>query len=1422
MANENQIIFDFKAVGLDPIRSNIKDLRKALEDAGVASSVFEGHLKNIGTAATRMGKGISNALAEANGELTKQGTAWQQLRKEINKANGDYRAFQRNQVSGGQEKRAKPLAGFDIADLERYSNATKAMSANIVKEYDSLVSRISAARKQISDVEEKNTYDAQVTKLGHVEAATVRLNAANRELAKAKAQVQAIKEMPDTGAKLTAQANAMEQLAKATRNARDAQTEFNSASNPANGIISQRYALYDIASTYGAISAALLGAAGYAIKVGADFESAFSNVERTLDPSYKKVGELKQSLVELSMQIPLTFQDISTIATLGNQMGIAGDEVAGFTETVAKFASVSGLSVEETANAFGKLTNLLGVPNKYIENLGSSIALVGVKSKANEKQIISVATEISGVAAAAGLGAEEVIGLAGTLAGLALPAERSRGVLQQVFEAINLAVGKGGQALTNFAIITGMTEQKLTGLVKAGKGGEVFRAFLEGISNLDNVQVSQALDALGLAGIRTTDVISKLTASLGQYDKDQKNALAGMLSGAELTRQYSETVEDLNSQWIILVNGLNGMIAAVTGGAVPGLAALVQMVNGVIFKLQEWLSIPIVRQTVVFVGILGTFVGVLAAVRAMSALARGSMLAYALIQVQAARTGVLAAASNRGLIATFLGVRNASLAAAGGMRAFAAAASRNLIGLALTAAAVLGSMALDGLMPVSSAAADATMSMDQLNAMNEAMKRSAEGGAGALDGLGNSADNAGGAAQTAAKKVRLLSDYVSDLSGVLSRSIELRFGKTEAMDKILSNFSKLNEELRDYQAEVATLSADKSIQEYFLSVAEAYGDTLSAGKIRGKLADIENKLAKAQAKSNRELEGNSDAAIANRQTVRGLVTDYQSYIQSLASAGLTQEQMAVEIARAKQEFIAQATQLGYNRTELETYIAAFDGFANITNKVPRDITIPFNADPAEQALAEFFAKMQEDAANAGTAGGGNLAGGIGDALGGMDWASLLEPFVQETNTALDGMTFSWEAFWRDIYHGTIVAVGSIYGIIGGFFGGIQYLMEGKSFTDGWNTVGNKWISDFRAIFGEAGYFGAEALNTEFIKGIEEGQWDVAVDGALTGVSYKFDAASQKMTRVGAITGAEWTKAFGDNLNPSAEVIKAAGYAVDPITGELYKVGSSGAGAFNTGLGDNIIPGPTISDKVIPLGPTINPLFSNLGGGGGKTFSQSLGTNIDNTVISNSIAAQDRAVKDKSLMIGSGAAASANSGLSGNLNLGPQISGNVSSAQYPASINARSVGNAIGSSIRGGISGILDVLLGYNSTPRSIVRKITGFSEGGYTGAGGKYEPAGIVHRGEYVIPKKYVNQSTGTPDMAYLSRLSNLKVARTASYANGGTVTGGTMMVTLSPEDRNLLRNAGVGDIVLYANNEAIARSANSGNRTIVAQGGRP
>jgi hypothetical protein len=55
----------------------------------------------------------------------------------------------------------------------------------------------------------------------------------------------------------------------------------------------------------------------------------------------------------------------------------------------------------------------------------------------------------------------------------------------------------------------------------------------------------------------------------------------------------------------------------------------------------------------------------------------------------------------------------------------------------------------------------------------------------------------------------------------------------------------------------------------------------------------------------------------------------------------------------------------------------------------------------------------------------------------------------------------------------------------------------------------------------------------------------------------------------------------------------------------------------------------------------------------------------------------------------------------------------------------------------------------------------GFASGGYTGDGGKYQPAGIVHRGEYVINA----QATKNIGVSKLDRLNR-------SYSNGGYASG--------------------------------------------------
>jgi lambda family phage tail tape measure protein len=57
----------------------------------------------------------------------------------------------------------------------------------------------------------------------------------------------------------------------------------------------------------------------------------------------------------------------------------------------------------------------------------------------------------------------------------------------------------------------------------------------------------------------------------------------------------------------------------------------------------------------------------------------------------------------------------------------------------------------------------------------------------------------------------------------------------------------------------------------------------------------------------------------------------------------------------------------------------------------------------------------------------------------------------------------------------------------------------------------------------------------------------------------------------------------------------------------------------------------------------------------------------------------------------------------------------------------------------------------------------GFADGGYTGDGGKHEPAGVVHRGEYVMSKA-ATRRIGVGNLEALHR------GALAGYADGGYV----------------------------------------------------
>jgi hypothetical protein len=110
---------------------------------------------------------------------------------------------------------------------------------------------------------------------------------------------------------------------------------------------------------------------------------------------------------------------------------------------------------------------------------------------------------------------------------------------------------------------------------------------------------------------------------------------------------------------------------------------------------------------------------------------------------------------------------------------------------------------------------------------------------------------------------------------------------------------------------------------------------------------------------------------------------------------------------------------------------------------------------------------------------------------------------------------------------------------------------------------------------------------------------------------------------------------------------------------------------------------------------------------------------------------------------------------------------VDTAEAISALTAASEGNPANTVTFGG-AGIAQFISGLARIIGNIAtakQYIGGFAEGGYTGAGGKYETAGVVHRGEYVTPQEVMSMPAATPHIAALETM------RTKGYADGGFAT---------------------------------------------------
>ena len=467
---------------------------------------------------------------------------------------------------------------------------------------------------------------------------------------------------------LTPLNNSINDSAAASRRAKN---EFNSLISP-----SLRYALYDVSNRARDLSIAFAALSVAPVGLAIKYEREFANVIRTNQLASDSISSVKEDLINIAQATPINWTDITNIATLAGQLGIAQNLVANFTENVAKFSATTDLTVDAAATAFGRLNQLLPSVNGEFDKLGSAILAVGVDSVATESQIVRVSTEIASMGRLANLSAADIIGLSGAIASLGIRPELARGTITRVFSQIGKSISQGGYQLQEFGRLSGRTADQF-----ASDWGtqptEVLLDFFDGINN-EGPKAERTLRDLGIASVRDIPAILRLAQSSDEVRRLVLLSNEEFQRGAKINEQYGiiagTTAEQLNR----LAQNFQLLFASLGTLATP-LNLLLGPLNAIVETLTD------LANTKVGGVIAGIATGTFALIAALAALA--SIVLTAIAGVIAFQFALKQAGIESTKAALQLMFTKAGLDAVG-VSAGRAAASLRVLGIVLKTAGV--------------------------------------------------------------------------------------------------------------------------------------------------------------------------------------------------------------------------------------------------------------------------------------------------------------------------------------------------------------------------------------------------------------------------------------------------------------------------------------------------------------------------------------------------------------------------------------------------------------------------------------------------------------------------------------------------------------------------------------------------------------
>ncbi|WP_176227994.1 phage tail tape measure protein [Escherichia coli] len=339
-------------------------------------------------------------------------------------------------------------------------------------------------------------------------------------------------------------------------------------------------------------SLAAVGAGALAFSAGTgklamDWESAFAGVKKTVDDSTEGYAQLEGELRNLAKTLPATHTEVAAVAEAAGQLGVARDDIVGFTATMIDLGETTNLTADEAATNIAQISNVMGTMDREgsegVERFGATLVELGNNGASTEKEILDMAQRIAGAASTVGASESDVLALSNTLASMGIRAEQGGGVATRVILKMSAAVDEGGESLETFAQVAGTSAEEFAAKFRSSPM-EALDLVAQGIGrvNSEGGNVTATLKDMGVKGTEETQVMLALASAGDLLSESLRMGDEAWASNSALAEEAQKRYETSEARIQIAWNNIKDAAIDAGGAILPVAANIAEGVGGIV------------------------------------------------------------------------------------------------------------------------------------------------------------------------------------------------------------------------------------------------------------------------------------------------------------------------------------------------------------------------------------------------------------------------------------------------------------------------------------------------------------------------------------------------------------------------------------------------------------------------------------------------------------------------------------------------------------------------------------------------------------------------------------------------------------------------------------------------------------------------